>query len=170
MTNLSGFRDYNTDDGEPYWAVTIRHALNAIIGEMDSWGNARVLNPTTGEIFEGPLSNLVSRIAEAITSGHDVRVEPVMKTPARHIVRVVGFNISREMVEITQDGSYPGIDPDLHRKHIPGVATITLVLEDGNVIKWDKPTMREDHLPEYVEMISPGVWSSIDPLDIPEPT
>ena len=77
MSDLSGFRDYNTDDGEEYWTVNIVQALDAVQGELAKWPKARLLNPTTGEIFEGPLYVLFDGMVQGLREGSDLRLEPV---------------------------------------------------------------------------------------------
>lgn len=74
---LDGFRDHNTDDGEDWWYVGLYHGLEAILGELESWPKARVLNHSTGEISEGPLYVLIDRIAEGVKANHDIRIEPL---------------------------------------------------------------------------------------------
>lgn len=80
MSDLSGFRDYKTDDGEEYWTVNVVHALDAIQGELATWPRARLLNSTTGEIFEGPLYVLLDGMVRGIREGSDLRVEPAPKS------------------------------------------------------------------------------------------
>ena len=82
--NLSDLRDYNTDDGEPYWKVTPFYALDALHGEMLSWPDARVLNPSTGEIFEAPLRHLLPAVVEGLRAGHKLRIEPA-PTPQQEV-------------------------------------------------------------------------------------
>lgn len=78
---LDGFRDINTDDGEEYWIVDVYHALEATLGELESWPKARLLNRTTGEIFEAPLAHLIGHIAEGIERGNVLGIEPSNKQP-----------------------------------------------------------------------------------------
>jgi hypothetical protein len=157
MTTLKDLRDYSANDGEEYWIVNLADALNAIHNELNSWPDARLLNPTTGEIKEAPLRHLIGSIAEAITSGHEIRVEPIKVKPERHIVRVVAATRQRNAIDVTQDGRLTG-QPDGHSRFIPGPEIRTLTLEDGNVIEWPEHA----EIPSRVEMVSPGNWRAVD--------
>ena len=75
MSDLSGFKDFNTDDGEDFWFVTFAHTIAALHGEMESWPEARMLNPTTGEIFQARLQHLLPSIVRSLREGHDLRLE-----------------------------------------------------------------------------------------------
>lgn len=81
--NLSGFRDYKTDDGEEYWAVDPAHAIEALYGEMESWPEVRVLNPHNGEILQAPLRHLIGGIVRMLREGHSIRVEPLVGVPEK---------------------------------------------------------------------------------------
>lgn len=163
---LEGFRDYNTDDGEEWWIVSTYNALEATLGEMESWPKARVLNPTTGEIFEAPLAFLVDSIAKAIEAGHEIRVEPVKeKNPPQgeeipNRLMVVAGNRRRELVDVTHGGDpwAGGTPTDTHRKTIPGSWGVwDLVLEDGAHIYWPE----EAKVPRYVAY-KDGKWVDAD--------
>lgn len=75
--DLSGVRDYNTDDGEEYWTIGPLHALEAVVNELNGLPVVRGLNPTTGEIVQGPFAVLLNTFGRWLKDGHDFRVEMV---------------------------------------------------------------------------------------------
>lgn len=52
-------RYYDTDDGEPYWTLSLFDVLDIVANELAAQKRVRAMNTTTGEILEGGYLQIV---------------------------------------------------------------------------------------------------------------
>lgn len=74
----SYLRYHNTDDGEPYWVLTLADVLDIITNELTHQRRVRALNKTTGEILEGGYLQIVLGYAlRWVQEGNEFRFEVI---------------------------------------------------------------------------------------------
>ena len=81
LKHLRAYSPNATEEGQDYWTLTLVDLIDVFSTEVAHSPKVRGLNPTTGEIVEGPLLVILGHMMYWADEGQDFRIEPLENQP-----------------------------------------------------------------------------------------
>lgn len=81
LRHLRAHSESALEEGQDYWTLGFIDLLDVLATEVAESPRARGLNPTTGEVVEGPFLILLGHMMRWVEEGSEFRIEPVAVSP-----------------------------------------------------------------------------------------